>query len=61
MTWAHCNDNLKPIKIRQVEEMSNIFDRKSKDYTFFSEFFFLIFSVPENFTNGRIFGSILFN
>lgn len=43
MTWAHCNDNLKPIKIRQVEEMSNIFDRKSKDYTFFSEFFFSYF------------------
>lgn len=39
--------------------MSNIVDRKSRDYTFVVSFF--LFSEPENFTNGRIFGRTLFN
>lgn len=32
--------------------MSNIFDRKSRYYTFLVSFF-LLFSEPENFTNGE--------
>lgn len=39
--------------------MNNIFDRKSRDYTFLVSFFFLLFS--GNFKYGKIFARTLFS